>query len=85
MPTRPPGRAVGLPTTYPQDEHGELVGHQVCQPIGAEVHSHGLRGVRCRSARVPDGAGRELAWFPATSRTRPRLKAMSRFEAWYYG
>ena len=77
--------AVGLPASYPLDEHGELIGHEVCQQIGAEAHSQSLRGVCCRSARVPDGAGRELAWFPAGSRTRARLKAISRFEAWYYG
>lgn len=76
--------ALGLPRTYPLGSDGRLVGHERCQPIGVEVHSRGLRGVRCRSARVPDGAGRELAWFPATSRSRARLLGATPFEAWFY-
>lgn len=78
-------RSAGLPVSYPLDENGELIGHEVCQPVGSAAHTRGLRGVRCRSARVPFGAGRELAWFPATPRTRARLRAISSFEAWYYG
>ena len=64
-------KALGLPASYPLGPNGELVGHDVCQPIGVEVWRRGLRGVRCRSARVPDGAGRELAWFPTSLRARP--------------
>jgi hypothetical protein len=76
--------AVGLPGSYPLDAAGQLVGHEVCQPIGVQAHASGLRGVRCRSARAPDGAGRELAWFPATSRSRARVTGIARFEAWFY-
>lgn len=77
--------AVGLPETYPLDEAGALVGHERCQPVGRRARDHGLRGVRCRSARAPDGAGRELAWFPATARSRARpLHALS-FETWFWG
>jgi hypothetical protein len=77
--------AVGLPPTYPLDANGFLIGHQTCQSIGVEVHQKGLRGLRCRSARAPDGAGRELAWFPATSRSRATLIGTVPFDAWFYG
>lgn len=77
--------AVGLPATYPRDGAGDLVGHDACQPIGEAAREHGLRGVRCRSARSPDGAGRELAWFPATARSRARRQRTLPFEAWFWG
>jgi hypothetical protein len=62
--------ALGLATIYPLDAEGNLVGQTVCQGIGAIVHEARLRGVWCRSACTPDGRGRELAWFPATQRSR---------------
>ncbi len=83
--TRAGVAAVGLPATYPLDPEGRLIGHNRCQPIGWEVHQRGLRGVRCRSARAPDGAGRELAWFPASTRGRARRLGVEPFEAWFYG
>ncbi|MDZ7643620.1 MAG: hypothetical protein U5K76_04925 [Woeseiaceae bacterium] len=55
-----------------------------CQPIGARAWAAGLRGVRCRSARTAEGAGRELAWFPATSRSKAMRIATRRFEDWYW-
>jgi hypothetical protein len=78
-------RAVELPATYPLDDAGRLVPHAVCQPIGAAAKEHGLRGVRCRSARAPDGAGRELAWFPATARSRAQLVARLSYSSWFWG
>lgn len=82
----PPGvAAVGLPATYPRDASGALVEHDVCQKIGARVHAAGRRGIRCRSAQTPHGAGRELAWFPATSRSRATLVRRMPFAAWFWG
>lgn len=75
---------VGLPRTYPLDEAGVLVDTLVCQRVGEHVEEAGLRGVRCRSAQAPRGAGRELAWFPATARSRARLLERLDFEAWYW-
>lgn len=63
-------RRLGLPASYPVDETGEPVGHGRCQSVGTEVRVRGLRGVWCISAATRDGAGREFAWFPATSRSR---------------
>ena len=83
--TRAGVAAAGLPPNYPLDGNAELIGHDVCQAIGAKVHAQGLRGVRCRSVPSPDGAGRELAWFPATSRSRARLRGIASFETWFYG
>jgi len=76
--------ATGLPATYPLDEHGQLVSWHRCQAIGADANRQGLRGIHCRSARTPTGAGRELAWFPATGRSRAHLVSTQAFDAWYY-
>lgn len=75
---------VGLPATYPLDRRGRLIGHDVCRPIGAAAKAEGLRGLRCRSARAPDGAGRELAWFPATARSRAHHVRTERFSTWFW-
>jgi hypothetical protein len=77
--------AVKLPPAYPLDEKGHPVGHAVCQPIGLYARNAGLRGIRARSACAPDGGGRELAWFPATRRSRARLRSIQPFETWYWG
>lgn len=76
--------ALGLAASYPLDSDGQTIGHDQCRPIGAEVHHLGLRGVRCRSARAPSGAGRELAWFPATSRSRAHHAGTAPFNDWFY-
>lgn len=78
-------RAVGLPSSFPLDANGRLIGHDACQPLGLQVHARGLRGVHCRSARFAAGAGRELAWFPATARSRAHLESVATFAAWFYG
>lgn len=76
---------LGLPATYPVDRDGRLVTHERCQAVGRQVHQAGLRGVRCRSARAPDGAGREVAWFPATVRSRAHLVERVPFTDWFWG
>lgn len=65
-------RALGLPRRYPLDRHGREIGHDRCRRIGRKVRDSGLRGVWCKSACTSDGRGRELAWFPATSRSKAR-------------
>ena len=65
-------QSLRLPKTYPLDASGMEVPHPVCQQAGARIHERGLRGVWCRSACTTDGRGRELAWFPATSRSQAR-------------
>lgn len=65
-------RALGLPPTYPLDRAGTPIGHATCQSVGMVLHGAALRGVWCRSACTSDGRGRELAWFPATRRSRAR-------------
>ena len=77
--------AVGLPASYPLDTMGHLIPHATCQPIGERVKERGLRGVRCRSARAPYGAGRELGWFPPTARSRARRKTKLAFDRWFWG
>lgn len=75
--------AVRLPVSYPVDADGELVGHDRCAPVGVAARAAGRRGVRCRSARTPLGAGRELAWFP-TARSRARIVGRESFASWFY-
>jgi hypothetical protein len=77
-------RAAGLPATYPLDADTTIIDHHRCETIGAAARAAGLRGIRCRSARAPHGAGRELAWFPATSRSRATLVSVRRFPDWYW-
>jgi len=76
--------AVGLPFSYPLDAAGHPVCHGVCQASGQLAKDLGLRGVRCRSAQSPFGAGRELAWFPATARSRARAVSRSSFADWFW-
>lgn len=76
--------AVALPGTYPLEADGALVPHSRCQPIGQAARSGGLRGVRSRSASAPDGAGRELAWFPATARSRARRTRTLSLHEWLW-
>lgn len=77
--------AAGLPPSYPLDGAGHLVPHASCQPIGTAAHELGLRGTRCRSAQTPHGAGREVAWFPATRRSRAHLRQRLPFTDWFWG
>ena len=77
--------AVGLPASYPSDRTGEPVAYARCRTVGEEVRAAGLRGIRCRSAQAAHGAGRELAWFPATSRSRAHLVERRRFSDWFWG
>jgi RES domain len=63
-------RGLGLPDSYPLAPTGAMIPNADCQPVGVRVHGDGLRGVWCRSAATMDGSGRELAWFPAGSRSR---------------
>lgn len=76
-------RAAGLPDTYPLEHDGSPVTHGRCQPIGARAKAERLRGVRARSAQTADGTGRELAWFPASVRSRARRRDTLAYTAWY--
>ena len=78
-------RAAGLPDSYPFEKDGRLVPHTRCQPVGVRVKAAGLRGVRARSAQSPDGAGRELAWFPHSARSVARRVRTLAFTAWFRG
>ncbi len=71
--------AVGLPVTYPHDDNGDVIPHDVCQPIGRAVFEAGLDGVDCRSAAV--GGDCELAWFPRSSITHGTSRQA--FQTWW--
>jgi len=79
-------RALGLPGSYPLDTKGIPISHSRCQRIGVTVRDRRLRGVLCRSAATPDGQGRELAWFPSSTRSkaRPLWKRPLPLGAWLY-
>ena len=84
MHTRAGVRAAGMPVTYPLDRDGAVVGHDRCQHVGRRAKVLGLRGVRARSARSRDGAGRELAWFPASARSVARRIGALAFPVWFW-
>ena len=75
--------AAGLPSSYPRTESGEIVGWDVCQPVGASAFAAGSPGVACLSAAptAPRG-GEELAWF----QRRRRLRVLKRrgFNDWFW-
>lgn len=77
-------RGAGLPASYPLDGHGRIVPRPKCQPIGARAKTLGLRGVRSRCAQSKTGAGRDLAWFPATKRSAATRRETLTFELWYW-
>lgn len=77
--------SLGLPGTYPRYGNGRPVRHDACQPVGMAVRDAGLRGVHARSAATEDGAGRELAWFPARASSRATLVERLSFRDWWYG
>jgi hypothetical protein len=75
-------RTIGLPGTYPLDEHGEPIGHERCQPIGQRVCDSGELGIACRSAaRWAPRHGEELAFF---ARRRLRVDAVEAYVDWYW-
>ncbi|HET6629573.1 MAG TPA: RES domain-containing protein, partial [Woeseiaceae bacterium] len=76
--------AAGLPKSYPLDGKGQPVPRSACQPIGARARKAGLRGVRSRSARSRDGAGRDVAWFPAGARSAATRTIVLAFDRWYW-
>ena len=76
-------RAAGLPDSYPFEKDGSLVPHARCQPVGVRTKAADLHGIRARSAQSPDGAGRELAWFPASVRSVARRVRALAFTAWF--
>ena len=78
-------RAAGLPDTYPLEKDGTPVPHARCQLIGARAKATRLRGVRARSAQSREGAGRELAWFPASARSVARRVRTLAFVIWFSG
>jgi RES domain-containing protein len=79
-------KALELPASYPLDAKGKAVPHSRCQRVGSAVRARRLRGLWCRSAVTPDGRGRELAWFPASarSRARPVWERPLSLAAWLY-
>ncbi|MXW62979.1 MAG: hypothetical protein F4003_14545 [Acidimicrobiaceae bacterium] len=71
--------AIGVPITYPHDDNGDLIPHDVCQPVGQATFEAGLDGVDCRSAAV--GGDRELAWFPRSE--KPHETSRRAFQDWW--
>lgn len=76
--------SVDLPLTYPLYANGRTVAQSECQPIGGAVHQAAFRGVRCRSVTSPLGEGRELAWFPATARSKATIQITRSFADWFW-
>jgi hypothetical protein len=75
--------ALGLPPSYPVDARGRVIARKRCQLIGAAVFDAALHGVWCRSAKIRDGTGRELAWFPRARAKARALREPVRLRAWW--
>lgn len=76
--------AAGLPSSYPLDDRGDTVGHDVCQQFGTAARAADHSGIRCRSARSPRGEGRELAWFPHDVADTAAIESKVTFADWYW-
>lgn len=71
--------AIGLPDTFPLDDAGGLIQHQLCQPHGVASLEAGHDGVLARSA-APGGT-QELAWFPLGR--LPAVDTTESFDTWF--
>nr|WP_246345305.1 RES family NAD+ phosphorylase [Conexibacter arvalis] len=76
--------AVGLPASYPRDHAGDLVGHERCQPLGADARDDGLAGVLCRSAAGRGRHDHELALFDSAIDAVTQGERLP-FDRWYWG
>lgn len=75
--------AMGLPDTYPLDASGEVVPHEICQPMGQAAFDDAELGIACRSA-APGADGEELAWFALPGRVLPTRSDTTSFDDWYW-
>lgn len=73
--------SLGLPASYPLNEHGAPIPHSTCQPIGERAHAAGEAGIACRSAVGAPGE-EELAYFGAK---RLPLRKREPFAEWFWG
>lgn len=75
--------ALGLADTYPLDQEGQPVGHDICQPIGQRAWDASEPGIACRSAvRIAPAGGEELAFF--ARRRRLRANAVQSYAEWFW-
>jgi hypothetical protein len=90
VPTRPYVDAVserglsslGLPTSYPFDDQGQPIPHEVCQPLGGQAQENGEPGIACRSRASAPTPGEELAYFdPGEELT---MEAEEEFSDWFW-
>jgi hypothetical protein len=78
--------AVALPASYPAGGQGAIVGHAMCQPIGAAARADGQDGIACRSAADGTTHGdEELALFDRAVERLVSLTGRRSFAGWYLG
>lgn len=75
---------LGPPTCYPRHRNGRPIRHETCQAHWSRRQGRRAEDVHARSAATADGAGREVAWFPARSTSRATLKSRLAFRDWWY-
>lgn len=73
--------SLGLPKSYPLDERGRPVSHEVCQPIGEQAWEDGEPGIACRSRATAPVAGEELAYFNRSVKLKAEGKRV--FSEWF--
>jgi hypothetical protein len=77
--------AVGLPRSYPADEHGGRVGHERCRPIGRAAYDEPLPALACRSAaRGTANTDEELAIFDRSVSALATHVRRRPFASWFF-
>jgi hypothetical protein len=77
-------RSAGLPSSYPFDRRGGLIGWARTQPIGVIAHDAGERSIACRSAALPRRvSGEELAWFVRAPNDALTVDERRGFDDWF--
>ena len=77
--------AVGLPTSYPLDNRGSVIGYDVCRAVGQQAYEAGRTGIACRSAATgADLEDEELAVFD-THTDSIQMTDRRPFAEWFLG
>lgn len=74
--------SLGLPKSYPFDDRGRQIPHQVCQPLGEQAQEAGEPGITCRSRASAPELREELAYF--TRSDELTVEAEEEFADWFW-
>ena len=75
--------SLGLPKSYPFDDHGRSTPHETCQPLGEQAWEGDEPGIACRSRASAPAPGEELAYFDRDEKLK--VDAEEEFSDWFWG